>query len=214
MEKGPAGVRPFNLAEKFVSRRGRHTPSPLIFDFFRPFRYGKNSKKKERNRQGMKSKATLLLFILIFVLFPIFSDAQPMGMRPWKKDPRCGRASELQLTAEQSKEYEFLQNTYMGETQVLRAQLLTKRLEIRELLTHSENKTDLIRIKSMELVDIQSKIEEKAMEFLLKVRKLLTKEQLKFWCPEQEFPMIQWRMPGHRPSGRPMGPRIKIPSEE
>ncbi len=167
-----------------------------------------------RSQSRMKSKALLLFLILFFFLIPTLSDAQPMGMRPWKKDPWCGKASELHLTPEQLKEYESLQNIYFGETQLLRAQLLTKRLEIRELLTHPENKTELIRMKSMELVHIQSKIEEKAMEFLLKVRRLLTSEQLKFWCPEQEFPMIQWRMPAHRLHGRPMGPRMKIPSEE
>ncbi len=158
-------------------------------------------------------KTTLLMLIFILLLVPICSNAQPIGMRPWKKEPFCGRASELNLSVEQDKTLQMLQQTYLQETQLLRAQLLTKRLEIRELLTHPENKTDLIRTKFIELGEIHSRMEEKGMEYLLKVRKLLTPEQLKFWCPEEEFPMWHRRMPGHSPM-RPLNPKRNPPPEE
>lgn len=156
-----------------------------------------------------------IFLILIFVyLFPIVSHAQPMGMRPWKRDPFCGRAFELHLTPEQTKALELLQQVYLRETQLLRTQLFTKRLEIRELLTHPDNKTELIRTKHMELAELQSKIEEKRLEYLLKVRQLLTPDQLRFWCPEQEFPMVERMMPKHPSMGWPKGPKKNLLPEE
>jgi Spy/CpxP family protein refolding chaperone len=133
-----------------------------------------------------------------------------MGMRPWRKDVRCGRASELNLTSEQAKGLNLLQQTYLREMQLLRAQLITRRLEFRELLTNPAVRMESIRMKYIEMVETQSKMEEKAVEYLVKVRSLLTHEQLKFWCPEQEFPVFLRMMPGHGP----MGPKKTLPPEE
>ncbi len=84
---------------------------------------------------------------------------------------------------------------------------------IRELLTNPAIKTESIRTKHLELVETQSKLEEKAIEYLVKVRSLLTYEQLKSWCPEQEFHLFQRMMPGHSPMG-PMNPKRALPPEE
>lgn len=160
----------------------------------------------------MKLKITVFSLILIFLL-PISSYSQSMGMRPWRKDARCWRASDLNLSSEQAKGFNLLQQTYLEETQLLRAQLITKRLEIRELLTNPAIKTESIRTKHLELVETQSKLEEKAIEYLVKVRSLLTHEQLKSWCPEQEFHLFQRMMHGHSPMG-PMNPKRTLPPEE
>lgn len=161
----------------------------------------------------MKLKIIVLPLILIF-LFPIFSHAQPMGMRPWRKDARCWRASELNLSSEQTKGLTLIQQTYFSETQLLRAQLVTKRLEFREFLTNPAIRMESIRTKYLDLVETQSKMEEKAIEYLVKVRSLLTHDQLKLWCPEQEFPLLQRMMPGHGPLMGPMNPKKPLPPEE
>lgn len=160
----------------------------------------------------MKIKVTVFSLILIFLL-PISSYSQSMGMRPWRKDGRCWRASDLNLSSEQAKGLNLLQQTYLEETQLLRAQLVTKRLEIRELLTNPAIKTESIRTKHLELVETQAKLEEKAIEYLVKIRSLLTHEQLKSWCPEQEFHLFQRMMHGHSPMG-PMNPKRTLPPEE
>ncbi len=160
----------------------------------------------------MKFKLCVFILILIFLL-PASSYSQSKGMKPWRKDVRCWRASELNLTSEQTKELNLLQQTYLQEVQLLRAQLITKRLELRELLTNPSVKTESVRTKYGEVVETQSKMEEKAIEYLLKVRGLLTHEQLKLWCPEDEFPLSQRMMPGHRPM-RPMDPMRRLPPEE
>jgi Spy/CpxP family protein refolding chaperone len=136
-----------------------------------------------------------------------------MGMRPWRKEARCWGASEINLSSEQAKSLDLLQQTYLRETQLLRAQLVTKRLEFREFLTNPAIKMESIRAKYLEVAETQSKMEEKGIEYLVKVRSLLTHEQLKSWCPEQGFPLFQRMMPGHRPMG-PMNPRRALPPEE
>lgn len=157
----------------------------------------------------MKSKLAIFL-LLIILLLPIFTHAQSMGMRPWRKDGRCGRALELNPSPEQARGIDLLQQTYLRETQLLRAQLIAKRLEFREQLTDPTIRIESIRMKYIEVVEIQSKMEEKAIEYLMKVRNLLTQEQLKYWCPEQEFPVFQRMIPGHSL----MGPRKRIIPEE
>lgn len=161
----------------------------------------------------MDSKIVVFPLILIF-LFPIFSYGQPMGMRPWRKDVRCWRASELNLSPEQAKGLTLIQETYFKETQLLRAQLITRRVEFREFLTNPAIRMESIRAKYLDVVEAQSKIEEKAVEYLVKVRSLLTHEQLRVWCPEQEFPPPQRMMPGHGPSMGPRNPKKPFPPEE
>ncbi len=163
----------------------------------------------------MKLKIIFFFFILIFFL-PYFSYSQPKGMEHWRKDVWCSRALDLTLNSEQAKGLNLLQQTYLEEIQLLRAQLITKRLELRELLTSPSAKIETIRTKQGEVVETQFKMEEKAIEYLIKVRGLLTLEQLKFWCPEEEFPLSQRRLPGHRPMRpmRPMYPMRAKPPEE
>jgi hypothetical protein len=161
----------------------------------------------------MKLKIIIFPLILIF-FFPIFSYAQSMGMRPGRKDARCWGASELNLSSEQAKGLTHIQQTYFRETQLLRAQLVTKRLEFREFLTNPAIRMESIRAKYLDVVETQSKMEEKAVEYLVKVRSLLTHEQLRLWCPEQEFPLLQRMMPGHGPLRGPMIPKKPFPREE
>jgi Spy/CpxP family protein refolding chaperone len=163
----------------------------------------------------MKLQIRILLFsfLLIFAASPSFSQPPEMGMRRWRGDGPCWRASDLDLSQEQRKNLELIQQTYFREAQLLRAQLFTKRLELRELLISPTTKTESIRAKHFEIIDFQSKHEEKSVEYLIKVRNLLAPEQLQKWCPEQEFPAFRQMMYGPGPMG-PMHPRKTFPPPE
>ena len=124
-----------------------------------------------------------------------------MGMRPWRGGGPCYSASELNLLQEQRKTLDLIQQTYFQEAQLIRAQLFTKRLELREFLINPTIKLESIRLKFSEITELQSKQEEKAIEYLIKVRNLLTLEQIQNWCPEQEFPFSRQGMPGTGPMG-------------
>ena len=151
----------------------------------------------------MKLKTTILLscFILTLMTSPSFSQSPGMGMKKWRGEGPCWRASELNLSQEQRKNLDLIQLTYFREAQLLRAQLFTKRLELRELFINPTIKIESIRVKYLEIIELQSKQEEKAIEYLIKVRNLLTLEQLQNWCPEQEFPAFRQLMYGTGPMG-------------
>ena len=146
----------------------------------------------------MKFKIQTLIFCFLFILTvsPAFSQPAGKGMKKWRGEGPCWRASELNLSQEQRKELDLIQQTYFREAQLLRLQLFTKRLELRELLTNPTARTESIRGKYLEIIELQSKQEEKVVEYLIKVRNLLTPEQLQNWCPEQEFPAFRQMMYG------------------
>ena len=101
---------------------------------------------------------------------------------------------------------------YFQEAKRYRIELFSKRLEIREYLTNPSVKAEVIQAKNGEIIELQSKMEDKTIAYLLKVRNLLTQEQLKVWCPELEFPMLQRMMERPFPMGPPM-PRSSPPPE-
>ena len=163
----------------------------------------------------MKPKIQLLIFCFLFILAvsPSFPQPPEMGMKKWRGENPCLRASELNLSQEQRKSFDLIQLAYFREAQILRLQLLTKNSELRELLTNPATTTESIRVKYLEIIELQSKQEEKAAEYLIKVRNLLTPEQLKSWCPEQEFPSFRHMMHGPGPMG-PMHQRKALPPPE
>jgi Spy/CpxP family protein refolding chaperone len=163
----------------------------------------------------MMFKKKVLIFCLFILLMATSSFSQPpgMGMRRWRGESPCWRASDLNLSQEQRKNFDLIQLAYLRETQILRLQLLTKSFELRELLTNPTTTTEPIRVKYLEIIELQSKQAEKAVEYLIKVRNLLTPEQLKSWCPEQEIPSFRPMMHGTAPMG-PMPQRKASPPPE
>jgi len=168
----------------------------------------------------MKSKITILIlcFLFIFLTSPSFSQTswmrsgQGMGMRQWRGEGRCWRASELNLSSDRMKELDLIQQAYFRETQLLRTELFSKYLELKEFLTNPTIKMESIQAKNSEIIGLQSKLEEKTIQYLIKVKALLTQEQLKVWCPEEEFPLYRRMMHGPGPMG-PMLPKKPQPQE-
>jgi Spy/CpxP family protein refolding chaperone len=160
----------------------------------------------------MKAKMPILIFCFFFIFVASSSFSQPpgMGMRKWRGEQPCWRASDLDLSQEQRKTLELIQQAYFRQVQLLRAQLFTRRLELRELLTSPTMKMESIRAKNSEINELRSKQEERSLEYLIKVRNLLTPKQLQQWCPEQEFPSFRHMMSGTGPMG-PIHPRKTFP---
>jgi len=155
----------------------------------------------------------ILCSLLIFAASPSFSQHSGMGMRKWRGENPCWRASDLDLSQEQRRNLELIQQAYFREIQLLRTQLFAKRLELRELLVSPPTKVESIRAKNSEINELELKQEERSVEYLIKVRGLLTPEQLQQWCPEQEFPPFRQMRYGTGPMG-PMVPRKTFPPPE
>ncbi len=169
----------------------------------------------------MKLKIATLIFLLLCSLTfsPSFSQgletrpAPGMGMRPWRGgEDQCWKASDLTLSPDQSKGLELIQRDFFRETQGLRAELISKRFEIRDFMKNPTAKTELLRSKYSEINALQSKLDEKTFDYLVKVRGILTQEQIRSWCPELEIPFFRRMM--QRPDLKgPMNPK-KIPPHE
>jgi len=166
-------------------------------------------------------KTIFLIIYLLLVPFVSLSSSQPagtrfipgMGMWHWREQNRCWRASDLQLTPNQEKTLDSINQSYLREARPLRNEIFSQRLELREFLTNPTIKIEAIRAKHIEILELQSKLEEKTIEYLIKVRNLLTQEQLKMWCPEQEF-FFSWRMMHEPDFMGPMNPRRNLPPPE
>ena len=158
----------------------------------------------------MKFKLFTSMVCLSFLLVASPSFSQPRmphgpGMMHRRSAPPCFRASELNLSPDQMKELELIQQSFYREAQPIRTELFSKYLELKEFLTNPIIKIESIQAKNAEIILLQSKLEERAIHYLIKVRALLTQDQLRVWCPEQEFPRSRRMMPGPMPMG-PMGP--------
>ena len=162
----------------------------------------------------MKFRLLISLLSFSLFLFASLSFSQPpgaaqrpgMGMMHRRGETPCFRASDLDLSPDQTKELELIQQSFYRETQLLRTELFSKYFELKEYLTNPIIKIESIQAKNSEIILLQSKLEEKTIHYLIKVRALLTQEQLKVWCPEQEFFPLRRMMHGPGPMG-PMPPR-------
>lgn len=165
----------------------------------------------------LRSLVLILLFLFLFAC-PSFSQPSEkrygpgMGRMHRRGETPCLRAFDLNLSPDQIKELELIQQSFFREAQPIRTELLSKYLELKEFLTNPIIKIESIHAKNAEIILLQSKLEERAIHYLIKVRALLTQDQLRTWCPEQEFPHSRRMMPGSGPMA-PMGPPKPYPQE-
>ena len=157
-------------------------------------------------------KIRIILFLSLFSLLipPPIPFAQPsgmrmkpgMGMRQWGAGEHCWKAADLNLSSDQEKALELIEQTHFSETRLLRAELFLRRLEFREFLTNPSARVESIRSKYGELNDLETRLKEKTLDYLIKIRGLLTSEQLKNWCPEQEMSLFRRMIHGNEPIGQ------------
>ncbi len=106
------------------------------------------------------------------------SQGQRFAAKAWAGKHTFGLRSRLNLTAEQKEKIANLRLTFKEGTLELCTELARKRLEIQKLLL--EESPDLTRVYALvdEMAPIQAEIQKKAIDFRLKLKNLLTKEQL------------------------------------
>ena len=92
--------------------------------------------------------------------------------------PAYGSSPIPNLTGEQSSKIQRLRETSLKEIEPLQKDLWTKRTELRNLWLNSNADPAAITAKQKEIFDLQSKLQEKATNLGLEIRKVLTPEQL------------------------------------
>ena len=92
--------------------------------------------------------------------------------------PTYGSPPIPNLTAEQSSKIQTLREAFLKGTEPLQKDLWTKRTELRNLWLSSNADPAAITAKQKEMFDLQSKLQEKATNLGLEIRKVMTPEQL------------------------------------
>ena len=108
------------------------------------------------------------------------------------------------LTAEQSAQIQSLRDAFVKEIQPLQNDLWTRRTELRNLWSDPKTDPAAITAKQKEIWDLQSKLQEKAANLGLEIRKVLTPEQL------AQLPAFG-RGAGFGPRGMGFGPPMMGP---
>jgi zinc resistance-associated protein len=134
----------------------------------------------------MKKLSVLLSFMLVFafsgnILAQGMGDGRGMGNRG--QAPAMRMMDKLNLSTDQMAKLKSLRNQFMEETLDLRTGIDTKRTEINTLMNNPEKNQTKILALQKEKSALQLKMQEKALQFRIDARKILTKEQLAMLPP-------------------------------
>ena len=130
----------------------------------------------------MKRTIVVLGLVALMVLGVAYAYAQGPGFGPGHR-PGWGQEKWSSLTPEQQTKFQELRQKFNDETAQLRGTMLTKRLELQSLWTNSEADPKAISDKEKEFRSLQDQMRDKAVQFKLEVRKILTPDQLSQFGP-------------------------------
>ncbi len=129
-------------------------------------------------------KCILLIFSIAFAAFPLVTNAQGPGSRPggppWQKG--CASLEELDLSGEQRSAIDRVNAEHSAQVARFRDELLERRLEVEALLKDPNAAEETIRNKAAEMVRAHNRLQEKMMDYQIRLRAILTPEQLRRWC--------------------------------
>lgn len=114
---------------------------------------------------------------------------QPQMQRDWRER----LANYLNLTPQQKKKISRLRLSFEEETLDLRMQLERKRIQLQKLLMDERINKDKIYSLVDDMAAIKGRIDKKMVDFYLKIRKILTEEQLEKLPPGRMWFMWRWR---------------------
>jgi len=81
-------------------------------------------------------------------------------------------------TSEQSNQIHFLRETFIREIEPILKDLESKKIEVRKLWSDPYSNPAEVKAKQNEIIDLNSKLKEAAMNFMLDLQKVLTPDQM------------------------------------
>ena len=123
-------------------------------------------------------KTTIITLSLVLALALMATAALAWGPgRGYGMGPGYGTPAIPNLTAEQSSQIQVLQKAHLDETTPLQQDLLKKKTELRGLwLTQNPDQAKITALQK-EILNLNSKLQEKGTNLRLEIRKVLTPEQ-------------------------------------
>ena len=123
-------------------------------------------------------KTTIITLSLMLALALMATAALAWGPgRGCGMGPGYGTSAIPNLTAEQSSKIQALQKAHLDEIAPLREELFKKSTELQSLWLSKNPDQAAITAKQKEILNLQSKLQEKATNLRFETRKLLTPEQ-------------------------------------
>jgi Spy/CpxP family protein refolding chaperone len=123
-------------------------------------------------------KTTIIGLSLVMVVALMATAAFAWGPgRGYGMGPGYGTPTIPNLTAEQSSQIQVLQKAHLDEIAPLREELFKKSTELRSLWLSQNPDQAAITAKQKEILNLQTKLQEKGTNFRLEISKLLTPEQ-------------------------------------
>jgi Spy/CpxP family protein refolding chaperone len=133
------------------------------------------------------------LIILPMVFLPLIVPpawAQwpgPRGMRGGNRRPPCWRPDDLHMTPDQTERLKSIQRSYLSDIRRLRNDLANKRYQLRKLMADPASRSYDVRIKQEEVFRLEAQIQEKMVDYQLRVKEILTPQQFKRWRYQERF---------------------------
>jgi hypothetical protein len=134
------------------------------------------SRFENRKDSGMKTKLISALIMVMGILLSyscVYGQAEPPSSELWVDD----YSAYLGLTSGQNKKIRELQIQFLKETSSSRNTLDVGYLEIRALLNQPGSESSALLAKNKEIHAVEQKLQEKALQYALKIKAVLTDEQ-------------------------------------
>jgi len=125
----------------------------------------------------MKKTVVVLGLVAVMVLGVAYAFAQGPGAGPGNR-PGWGHEKWSSLTPEQQTKIQELRQKFTDETAQLRGTMLTKRIELQSLWRNPKADPKAILEREKEMRGLQDQMKDKAVQFKLEARKILTPEQI------------------------------------
>ncbi len=127
----------------------------------------------------MKRKLIALGILSMMVLGTVYAFAYGPHEGPHRRGGYCWEAYGTGgFSPEQRTKFQELRQRFFEETAKLRAELMTKRMELHSLWSNPNADPKTILEKERELRDLQTQIREKGLQLKLEARQWMTPEQI------------------------------------
>ncbi len=125
--------------------------------------------------------ALVLVAVVVLGISYVYAYGPGYGRTGW------GSEKWSSLTSEQRTKFQELSQKFNDETAQLRGTIVTKRLELQSLWADPKADSKAIQEKEKELRSLQDQMRDKAVQFRLEGRQILTPEQLAQLGPSGEM---------------------------
>lgn len=104
------------------------------------------------------------------------------GMNPRRFSPDCSTLERLDLSSSQKEAILRIDSQYKGQILDRRNTLMLKRLELQGMLRDPHAGKDAIQARAREMGDAREEIQQKVIDYQVRIREVLTPEQIRRWC--------------------------------